>query len=601
MKQKREGRRIKYLVAFMACIVLLLTDITQYMCVNASDDEAEAENVSCTDDYTETEGVSWNDTYTEDEDITDVQDDEASCADYEFEMKFAQTEARKVLKIVNDMRKNDAWYTGEDGSKVILNNLSAFTYDYGIEAEAMQRAAEAAIMFAHTRPDGTMCTTAYSGSGAGGENLGTGQKTAEAIMNAWKEADKPYSGQGHRRNMLSDKFNYIGVGHVIYQGYHYWAMGLRGNKNDTSVTVAWDEDHNVIIKISDQYIQNAAISPQLENNSQIKIAVGEKRELPGFGGKLGIKDHWPEGDVVSVKAVKPEWTLTDTAIAEISDGMVCGLQTGKCKLKASVRFGGKQQGYDYDLTVGDPVGKDLSKAKVSKIPVQIFDEDTDLSDLNNLKSKKGAPVQLKVKLGKEKLQMGVDYTVEIRNADKVGNAELILTSIGTKCFGTKTVSFKIKARNLKKYTKADPVGVYTYTGDKITPGIRLVDKKKNVELKEGKHFTVTFSKNVSAGKANILIEGIENAGYSGKIKMKFKIAKCPVENASVEYNANVPYTKGGAVPEVKVTVNGRVLENGVDYKLKCRNNKKAGSEAEFVIIGKGSYCGKTAAYKFTVN
>lgn len=587
MKQKREVRRIRCFMAFMAVIILMLTDITQYKYVHASDDDADTGSIPeiCA--------------YMEDEDIAETPDDEASCTEYEFEMQFAQTEARKVLKMVNDLRKNEAWYTAEDGTKVYLNGLSEFTYDYGIEAEAMQRAAEAAIIFAHTRPDGTSCTTAYSGSGAGGENLGTGQRSAEAIMTAWKEEDKPYSGQGHRRNMLSDKFAYIGVGHVVFQGYHYWAMGLRGNKNDTAVTVAWDENSNVLIKISDQYIKKAVISPQLENNSQIKIAVGEKRELPGFGGKLGIDGHWPDGDV-GVRSVDPEWTLTDTAIAQISDGMVCGLQTGKCRLKASVKFGGKQQGYDYDLTVGEPVGKDLSKAKVSKIPAQVFDEDIDLSDIGNLKNKKGAPIQLKVKLGKEALQLGTDYTVEIRNADKVGNAELILTSTGTKCFGTKTVSFKIKARTLNKYTKADPVGAYTYTGDKITPGIRLVDKKKNVALVEGKHFTVTFSKNVSAGKAHILIEGIEAAGYSGKIKMKFKIERCSVENAVVEYNADVLLAKGGAVPDIKVTVNGRVLEKGIDYKIKCKKNKKPGSEAEFVVIGKGSYCGKTAAYKFSV-
>ncbi len=47
-----------------------------------------------------------------------------------------------------------------------------------------------------------------------GENIAKGQKSAEAVVNAWMNSE------GHRRNILSKSFTHIGVGHTS----NYWTQ-----------------------------------------------------------------------------------------------------------------------------------------------------------------------------------------------------------------------------------------------------------------------------------------------------------------------------------------------------------------------------------------
>lgn len=52
----------------------------------------------------------------------------------------------------------------------------------------------------------------------------TGSLSASTVFNLWKEDNDDYSGQGHRRNMLSSNFTSIGIAHVYYNGCHYWVQ-----------------------------------------------------------------------------------------------------------------------------------------------------------------------------------------------------------------------------------------------------------------------------------------------------------------------------------------------------------------------------------------
>ena len=121
------------------------------------------------------------------------------------EMSFTE----QVVQLVNEER-----------AKVGLNPV---TIDDGVTAAANVRAKETKTSFSHTRPDGTSCFTAlkeqnvnYRGAG---ENIAWGQKTPEAVMEAWMNSS------GHRANILNEKFTKIGVG--LYQdsnGRNYWAQ-----------------------------------------------------------------------------------------------------------------------------------------------------------------------------------------------------------------------------------------------------------------------------------------------------------------------------------------------------------------------------------------
>ena len=51
-----------------------------------------------------------------------------------------------------------------------------------------------------------------------GENIAKGQKTAEAVVNAWMNSE------GHRKNILSSSFTHIGVGYATKGSTPYWTQ-----------------------------------------------------------------------------------------------------------------------------------------------------------------------------------------------------------------------------------------------------------------------------------------------------------------------------------------------------------------------------------------
>ena len=84
------------------------------------------------------------------------------------QVTYGQTDARNVYGMINSMRRNssDAWYWDANNyTKTYCNNLQPLTYDYALEQVAMKRAAEIALSYSHTRPNGTNYYTAYSENG----------------------------------------------------------------------------------------------------------------------------------------------------------------------------------------------------------------------------------------------------------------------------------------------------------------------------------------------------------------------------------------------------------------------------------------------------
>ncbi len=83
---------------------------------------------------------------------------------YSFYMRRFQSDSRDDLKLVNALRTgNDAWAWNESGTqKIKYQALKELTYDYGLEEIAMQRAAEIAIRYSHTRPNGEEWDSLFS-------------------------------------------------------------------------------------------------------------------------------------------------------------------------------------------------------------------------------------------------------------------------------------------------------------------------------------------------------------------------------------------------------------------------------------------------------
>ena len=136
-----------------------------------------------------------------------------------YDVTYCQTEARSMLDMINTWKaSDDAWYwDSTDTEKISAKTETGLVYDYGLEQIAMQRAADLVLLYSHTRPDNTTCWTAYTYSfRACGENIAAGYSSASSVFAAWQETDKNYSGQGHRRNMLSSGYTSVGIACVRY-------------------------------------------------------------------------------------------------------------------------------------------------------------------------------------------------------------------------------------------------------------------------------------------------------------------------------------------------------------------------------------------------
>ena len=140
-------------------------------------------------------------------------------------------EANEILRLVNKER-------AEEG-------LAPLTMDPQLAEWAMHRAEECAVLYSHTRPDGTGCFTIMEGDWranySAGENIAAGYRSAGAVMG---DDDDPNSGgwmnsDGHRANILNSNFQSVGIG-CFYQedGTKYWAQYFSGapasGSNNTS-------------------------------------------------------------------------------------------------------------------------------------------------------------------------------------------------------------------------------------------------------------------------------------------------------------------------------------------------------------------------------
>ena len=159
--------------------------------------------------------------------------------------EFRQTNARKMLSMINDFRTgSEAWYWNEDDETKTTyapGQLGKLTYDYDLEKVAMQRAAEISLYYSHTRPDGSRCfDLTINGTRSYGENIALGYESETEVFVAWREDDDSYNGQGHRRNMLREGYTAVGFGCFCSNGILYWVQEFGYSNSGAQKTAAND-------------------------------------------------------------------------------------------------------------------------------------------------------------------------------------------------------------------------------------------------------------------------------------------------------------------------------------------------------------------------
>lgn len=132
-----------------------------------------------------------------------------------------------------------------------------------IQLAAERRAAECITSFSHTRPDGTSCFSILDDYNLSwsyvGENIAMGYSTPQAVVNGWMNS------AGHRANILSENFQYLGVG-AAENGVLCWSQmfmsspKLSGAYIPTKQGVTGDADYDGEVGINDAYLTLRAYS-----------------------------------------------------------------------------------------------------------------------------------------------------------------------------------------------------------------------------------------------------------------------------------------------------------------------------------------------------
>jgi uncharacterized protein YkwD len=207
---------------------------------------------------------------------------------------YRKSEARSMLAMINEFRTgSDAWcWNSDNTTKTVYNQaggtqLEALTYDYDLEQIAIQRAAELAESFSHTRPDGTLWyELTYNGIHSWAENIAAGQSTAAAAFRDWQETNEDYSGQGHRRNMLDEDYAAVGIACFVYNGRTYWVQefGYQVSNEEApeEPVLLGDVDDNGKVDLTDVAILFQYVNKQrtdLPNMAAAYITGGEEITL----------------------------------------------------------------------------------------------------------------------------------------------------------------------------------------------------------------------------------------------------------------------------------------------------------------------------------
>ena len=199
----------------------------------------------------------------------------------------------------------------------------------------MQRAAEIAIIYSHTRPNNKDTFSAFYENSVyytyAGENIAAGYGTADSVNDGWREDNELYAGQGHRRNMLNSKFNCVGIGHVYYNGFHYWVenFAYRDKVNTTPVS-ADNTETTLTIPVATSKISNFNIT---FDKDEYSLKTGESTSISVSDPAISVFGHWGSRFVFVTDT--PDLTIADSTVATLS-GSITGISEGDTTISASL-------------------------------------------------------------------------------------------------------------------------------------------------------------------------------------------------------------------------------------------------------------------------
>ena len=437
------------------------------------------------------------------------------------------------LKLSQGIRRYDYAYQVLDlvNQERAKKNRNPVTMDKNLLECAMTRAEELTVYASHTRPNGSICFSAFPYFEDPSENLAINQGTPEEVMESWIESS------GHYTNIMNSKNVSAGIGCYSQNGHLYWIQCFSSHAAETCTQPA---NQNVSPVLS--------VLPRLVNihfnvSSPVKFTE-EQKTLTIYATCNGFSYMSSSLDPSSFT-----WSTGDPSVATVDQSGVIRLKSkGNTTVTATLK-----SCPDKILTADLNAYYDLEDSK-----------ETSLTYTGSWKYT-GKPITFSpvLKFHDRTLTEGKDYTLSFSNNQNSGVGTFTITGLGLYS-GTLTNNFGIWQINLSQAEIAFSQSSYLYTGTPLTPKPTVT--WNGITLTENVDYTLSWHNNAQQGNAYVTVSGKGN--FTGETNKSFYIDLTPITEAEIGDIPDYEYAPGKEFkPEPTVTLNGVTLKKDVDYTL----------------------------------
>ncbi len=332
-----------------------------------------------------------------------------------------------------------------------------------------------------------------------------------------------------------------------------------------------------------------------ENRPTPTVVLGSKTLTPGTDYTVSYKNNIEVGTGTVVVTGTGDYTGTAQATFTISGIKLTAANTtitlstetynynGKAKTPAvTVKYGSKTLTKGTDYTVAYKNNINAGKATAA-----ITGKGNYTGTVNEYYTIKKVKQNLTVSIASKRIHLGKTRKLKLSSGSKKykftsSNKKVATVSktgvVSAKKLGKTTITVKALADNNYYASKPKKITLemvktkisngsfhvklsktkYTYNGRAKKPAVTLTSDA-GLTLKKGKDYTVTYKNNKNAGKATVVVKGINN--YGGTLKKKFTIKKATqtitarVSPATIRVGGStkVKVTKKAGTPEFKST------------------------------------------------
>lgn len=237
------------------------------------------------------------------------------------------TQGTIVLPVTGNLHQPEAYsMLATINAERARKGAAPLKWDQALEETAVQRAAEISLSFAHNRPDGSLCFTAFpSDLWAKGENILYGASSATGAYGMWKNSPAHYS------NMVNTDFTKVGIACIEISGQYYWVQCFgSGGVDYTGPSLG-----NFTSLLYVTYPDSAVVSVSWTAN-KLTPGVNSMRALPT--ATVAIADRAVRG-TVTYPAEYFNWNTNNQAVARFtrvgSNVYVVGISEGTTSIVAS--------------------------------------------------------------------------------------------------------------------------------------------------------------------------------------------------------------------------------------------------------------------------